>query len=91
MNATTERPERVAENGGSRSHQRMVGERQAALLVESALEILNQSHVKDNQWRLGALGNGDIEIVKRYLTSAKEQLSNESSSAMGASETKKAK
>jgi hypothetical protein len=47
---------------------------EAASLIESALDLLNQSHVKDNQWRLGALGSGDIDTVKRYLVSAKEKM-----------------
>jgi hypothetical protein len=54
----------------------VVGEREAALLVERALAILNQPYITDNQHRLGALGSGDIDIIRRYLSSAKVKLSN---------------
>lgn len=83
MKLTPEEQEQIAEALNLGESQRSSGcasvngsAADAAVDVRDALKLLNDSWIRRNEHRLGAIGAQDMERVRIYLTSALRKLPN---------------
>ena len=44
--------------------------------LDCAIDLLDGEHVTRNRHRLGALGSGDLDLVRQYIRDAQLKLSN---------------